>query len=185
MSTTDELIKNYSGLLGNLVVVKSRKGKSFITMPVAKVKKAPTEGQITVRQNFIKAARYAKKALLNPDMLAAYTARARQGLPPYIVAMTDFLKPPFVDQVDVSGYAGNPGDKIIVTAGDDFEISSVMVQIFGADDVMIEQGACTLDPISGNYDFTATVELPDLTDVTIVAKATDFPAHSGQMTVTL
>ena len=49
---------------------------------------------------------------------------------------------------------------------------------------MIEQGPCVVNPRTGNYDFTATVQVPDLTGVTIIAKAVDHPGHVGELAVT-
>jgi len=157
MSITSDLIKTYSGLLGNLVMVHSRKGNSIITRPFVKHKKKPTENQEKMRLNFAFASRYAKNALQNPDLLAAYTAKSRNGLTPYVLAVTDYLKPPYVDQVDASGYQGAPGDKIIVTADDDFEVASVIVQLISPAGVLIEQGECVFNLVTGNFDFTATV----------------------------
>ena len=185
MSTTTELTKTYSGLLGNLVHVRSRKGKSIITIPIVKPPSAPTENQVRARKEFVAASKYAKNVLQNPDLLAAYTARERNGLTAYILAVTDYLKPPYIDEVDVSGYLGNPGDKIGVVAGDDFGLSSVTVTITGAGGILIEEGECVMHPITGNYHFTSTVQVPDLTGVTITAKATDMPGHTDQLSVTL
>ena len=185
MSTTDDLTKNYSGLLGNILLARNIKGRTIITIPQRSTKREPTENQVTARRKFTLAARYAKNILQDPDMLAAYTARSRPGLSPYILAVTDYLKPPFVDSIDASGYRGNPGDKIGVTAGDDFELSSVGVKIADADGIVIEQGVCSFDLITGNYIYTATVAVSDVAGVTIVAKATDVPGHMANLSVTL
>ena len=37
MSTTNELTKTYSGVFGNQVILKSRKGKSTITIPPVQI----------------------------------------------------------------------------------------------------------------------------------------------------
>ena len=185
MSKIIDLTSTRSGRWVSPVVVNSRKGNSIITRPFVKHKKKPTENQEKMRMNFAFASRYAKNILQNPDMLAAYTAKSRPGLTAYILAVTDYLKPPYIDEVDVSGYHGHPGDKIGVEASDDFGLSSVMVKITVADGILIEEGACTTHPITGDYQFTATVEVSNLTGVIITATATDMPGHTDQLSVTL
>lgn len=185
MSTTNDLTKNYSGIFGNMVIARNRNGKTIITIPPKRPVTDPTENQINARRKFQLASRYAKTVLQDPDKLAAYTAKSRDGLTPYILALTDYLKPPFVDQIDASGYQGNPGDKIGVTAIDDFELTAVTVKIVDAAGALIEQGPCVFNLITGNYDFTATVAVPDLAGVTIIAKATDTPGHSAELAITL
>ena len=184
-TTENDLTKGYSGIFGNQVVLKNRRGKSVMTIPPKKVPKEPTENMVKWRKRFALAARYAKNALRDPDKLVAYTEKSREGLSPYVIALTDYLKPPFVDQVDVSGYHGNPGDTIGVTAFDDFELAGVDVQILDPAGNVIEEGVCTFNLITGNYDFTATVAVPDLTGVTITATAHDLPGHTGRLSVTL
>ena len=185
MSTTDELTKNYSGIFGNMMMARNRNGKTIITIPKARGRQEATENQLIARRRFTLASRYAKNVLEDPDKLAAYTARSRPGLSPYILALTDYLKPPYVEQIDVTGYQGKPGNKISVTALDDFELAEVMVHIADADGVLIEEGLCMFNLITGNYDFTATVAVPELSGVTITAIATDTPGHSASHSVTL
>jgi len=186
MSTTTDLTKTYSGVLGNLVVVKSRKGNSIITMPPVKPEKILTDRQITARKNFCDAANYARHIMQNePELLAAYAAKARNGVTPYIMAVTDFLKPPYVDRIDTSAYDGKSGDMIRVEAGDDFAVEHVIVQIFDASGVKIEQGPCELNARISRWEFIAAVAVTNLTGVTITATATDFPGHSATLSVTL
>ena len=185
MSTTNELTKNYSGIFGNMILARNRNGKTIMVIPQTKPKKEATENQVNARRRFTLASRYAKNILQDPDKLAAYTAKSRDGLSPYILALTDYLKPPFVDRIDASGYHGNPGDKIGVTAIDDFELTSVTVQIVDADGALIEEGPCAFNLITGNFDFTAAVAVLALAGVTLIAKATDTPGHSAEYSITL
>ena len=59
--------------------------------PPKRPKTAPTENQVAAQRRFLLASQYAKNILQYPDMLAAYTARSRDGLSPYILAMPDWL----------------------------------------------------------------------------------------------
>jgi hypothetical protein len=150
-----------------------------------KHKKKPTENQEKMRLNFSFAPRYAKNALQNPDMLAAYLAKARQGLTPYIVAVTDYLRPPFIDQIDTTDYAGRPGDIISIAAGDDFEVASVVVKILSPAGVLIEQGACVEDLSADCWIYTTTVAVTDIEGLVISASAKDIPGHYGFLEITL
>ena len=184
-TTESKLTKSYSGIFGNQVLLKNRKGKSVMTIPPQKYPKPPSEKMVQWRKHFAHAAVYAKQSLLDPDKLAAYTAKSREGVAPYVVALTDYLRPPYVDEVDVSGYRGNPGDKICVSAYDDFQLTGVGVQIFDPAGNVLEEGDCVYNVSSGRYDFTVTVPVPKLRGVTITATARDLPAHTGKLSVTL
>ena len=168
-----------------MMVARNRKGKTIITIPETKPPRVPSEGQRRARQKFTLAAEYARTAMQDPVMLAAYTAKAHGNMTPHIVAMTDYLRPPFVDQIDATGYAGHAGDKIGVFAGDDFELTEVKVKIADATGALIEEGVAVFNLTNGNYEFTATVAVPDLAGVSITAKATDTPRHSTELSITL
>ena len=185
MSTTNELTKTYSGILGNQVVLKSRKGKSTITIPPTKPEKAPSLKQIQLSVMFQCAAQYARNAMQDPVLLAAYTEKSGKGLTPYRVAVNDYLKRPRVHSIVASGYEGNPGDKISITATDNFRVVEVAVQIVDPAGAVIEKGVCAFSLPTGTYEYTATVPVTVLTGVTIIAKATDLPGHTGELAITL
>ena len=185
ITKSNAITKNYRSKFGHQVVFRNRLGHSVMAIPHKRPKTAPTENQVDAIRKFMLASRYAKNILQDPDMLAAYTLRSHDGLSPYILAVTDWLNPPFVDQVDASGYHGNPGDRISVVAGDDFELTAVTVKIVDADGALLEEGPCMFNLITGNYDFTATVEVSALAGATIIAKATDTPGHTAELSVTL
>ncbi len=185
ITKSNAITKNYRGKFGDQVVFRNRFGHSVMAIPPKRPKTAPTENQVAARRKFLLASRYAKNILQDPDMLAAYMARSHDGLSPYILAVTDWLNPPFVDQVDASGYHGNPGDRIGVVAGDDFELTAVTLKIVDADGALLEEGPCVFNLITGNHDFTATVEVSTLAGATIIAKATDTPGHTAELSVTL
>ena len=185
ITKSNAITKNYWGKFGDQVVFRNRFGHSVMAIPHKRRKTAPTENQLYARMKFRMASHYATNILQDPDLLAAYTARSHDGLSPYILAVTDWLNPPFVDQVDASGYNGNPGDRISVVAGDDFQLAGVTLHIVDADGFTIEEGACVVNMATGNYEFTATVAVPDLVGVTLLAKATDTPGHTAELSITL
>ena len=156
-----------------------------MTIPAYKPKKEPTEGQTATRERFADAAAYAMEALQDAEMLAAYTAKAGRGKIPYIVAVTDFLKPPQVKSIDTSDYEGNPGDKILIEARDDFAVKSVEVCIISSAGEKIEKGEAALNMLNSRFEYTATVSVPELDGVTITATAEDYPKHKAERSITL
>jgi hypothetical protein len=183
--TTNDLTQNYSGIFGNMVQLRNQRGKSIMTIPRRKQKTDPSPAQLNVRKMFTLATRYAKNVLLNPDMFAAYSAKSRGLLTPYILAVTDYLRPPYVSEILTGDYTGKPGSTVHVVADDDFGISGVTVTIRTAGGELVEKGNCTLDLLTGRYDFTAKTTIDDLNGVEVSAVATDFPGHTATHSVTL
>jgi hypothetical protein len=183
--TENDLLKNYSGIFGNQVLLKNRRGKSVMTIPPVKVKGEPTEKQSSWRQRFRLGSRFAKLAMQDPELRALYEARSRNGLSPYVLAMTDYLCSPEVNQIDRAGYRGNPGDMIVVTADDNFGVTKVTVTITDPSGAPIEEGECTENLLTGRYEYTATVAVPERAGVTILARAFDRPGNCGELSLTL
>ena len=185
MKTSEELTKTYSGVFGNQVLFKSRKGQSRITIPPEKTSKAPTQKQLDHRILFAASHEYARSAMQDPAMRAAYAEKATKSLPPYKVAANDYLKPPRVRQIDASGYDGNPGEMIFISAIDNFRVVAVNVKIVDPTGTQIEKGECVYSLPTARYVYTASVYVPDLAGVTIIAEATDTPGHKGVLMITL
>ena len=156
-----------------------------MTIPQAKKKISPSAKQVAVRERLKLAAHYAAFVRNDPALLARYTAKARKGKSVYRLAANDFLRPPYIHKVDTTRYHGNPGDKIIVIAGDDFKLESVTVNISNPDGATIEEGACVFTMPTGYYEYTAIKQLPVLADTVILAKAKDMPGNITKLSVTL
>jgi len=184
--TSNELTKSYSGIFGNQVYLKNKNGRSVMTIPQTRSDKPLSKKQVTVRQAFSDAAKYAKKIRKEfPDLWADYVAKSGNGLTPHVVAMADYLKPPVVVAIDASSYEGKEGDMIRVEARDDFEISTVSVLIKDSNGTKIEKGLCELNGRTSRYEFIATVAVSNLTGVTITAIAEDYPSNKTKLTITL
>ncbi|MCX6246661.1 MAG: hypothetical protein NTW10_02910 [Bacteroidetes bacterium] len=185
MTTQSELSKNYSGIFGNQVVLKNRRGRSVITIPPARPKKAPTVKQSAARERLRLAAAYAARAMQDPVLQAEYAAKARKGRSAYHLALIDFLRSPFILQADTSGYHGNKGDKITISAGDDFKLVSVTLKISSHDGTLVEEGDCVISMPSGQYVYAAREQLPSTDGVVILVRATDLPGNVTEKSVTL
>jgi hypothetical protein len=153
-------------------------------MPRA-AKGSPSAAQVEVRDRFRMAAIWAKNVLADPLQLAAYQAKAKNVKTPFLLAVTDFLKPPRISEINDSGYNGHAGDEILVSAIDDFKVKEVSVVITDPSGTLIEEGQCQPDGTSMYWKYTATVEVSSLSGVGITAVAKDNPGHTGESTVTL
>ena len=185
MSINRKLAKTYSGIFGHQVVLKNRGGKIVMTIVPVRPKLEPTEKQVAIRERLKLAALYGSKVINDPVLSAEYSAKQRKGMTIYRQAMNNFLRMPFISRIDTSDYHGNPGDKIKVTAGDDFKLTSVTVKISGSDGNMIEEGDCALNPPAGAYEYTSTMKHTTLAGTVIRAQAKDLPGNVKELSVTL
>jgi hypothetical protein len=184
-SKDNVITRQLHGKFGDQVIVRTRYGKSYTaTFPKTKGK-APGAAQQQTRDRFRMATQWAKVALSDPGQLEAYKAKAKNGITAFVAAINDFLRPPRVSEILYSGYNGHAGDKILVSAFDDFHVKEVSLKITDPSGTMIEQGPCQPDENSMYWQFTATVAVPTLTGVKITAIAIDNPGHAGASFVTL
>jgi hypothetical protein len=184
-SRENVITRRLHGKFGDQVVFRTRNGKSVTADVPKRSRKQAATTQVKTRDRFKLASIWAKSTLEDADMLAAYSAKATDGKTAYVLAVTDFLKPPRISEISVAGYHGHPGDVIRVAAFDDFMVVTVKVQIKDATGTLIEAGACQPDSRRMFWLYTATTEVIDLTGVEITAIATDNPEHTGEDTVVI
>jgi len=94
---------------------------------------------------------------------------------------SDYLTPPEVRRIDLSGYRGQPGDFVRVIAVDDVEVVSVGVSIQSANGTVLEQGAAR--KIHGVWRYTATQAMPVDETMNITATAVDRPGNEASASV--
>lgn len=75
---------------------------------------------------------------------ASRGAAQARGMSLFAFVMGDFLKPPVVEAVNLTGCLGRVGDLTRVNASDDFEVVAVAVMIRDAADAVLEQGPAAL-----------------------------------------
>ena len=179
-TNSNAITKNYRGKFGNQFVFRNRNGQSIMAALPATPPGPPTESQAQVRRNFTNAARYAKQILEDPDMLTAYMAKASvNGQTPYIIAMTDYLRHPWIEEINVESFNGNAGDKIRVMAGDDFRVTGVTVKIYAPGGSELESGPCVLDTLGIWWEYPVAGEITIEPGLEILAIAYDVPGHTG------
>lgn len=187
MSNTKDnvLTKTYRGKFGDQMIYRNRDGMSIMAKPPKRSMKPPAESQLIVRRKFKLATRWAKQALQDPNTLAEYKARASGMKTPYILAVTNYLRPPQVYEIISSGYTGESGSRINVVVTDDFRVTGVRVKITDAAGILIEQGSCLENLPEDCWVYTATMVVTDLTGLVITAEAYDIPGHTGSLQKTL
>ena len=141
----------------------------------------PTPAQLAVRERFRQASSYAKMVLANPVLLAPYEPIAKaKGLSLFTIILTDYLKPPVVDHIDLSGYHGLVGDPIRIRASEYVGVTAVNVAIRAPDLTVREEGAAVF--LLGVWVYTATTLRVAAETVTITATALDRPGNTGTKT---
>jgi hypothetical protein len=96
--------------------------------------------------------------------------------------VSDFLTPPVIDQLDVSGYQRQAGDTIRILANDDIEVVSVEVTIRTASGVLIERGFAV--PVHGVWCYHATSSASAAESLAFTATARDRPGNDVSKCVT-
>ena len=187
MATTKNnvIVKGASGKFGRQIVFSQRAGKTIMSKPPLRTA-PPTTKQKEQQTKFARAAAYARNALLDPTLKADYTAEAktRQNVSPYNMALTDYLRPPVITNVDTSAYSGDAsGEKIIIEAADAFKITTMKVKITAANSSTLEEGNATL--VNGKWQYTTTTTNTTLTGSKITLTATDRPGNTTTKEITL
>ena len=137
-----------------------------------------TSNQLTIRENFKKAATYAKAAITDAALKLAYKAKAKPGQTAYNMAFADFFNLPEIGDIDSSGYNGDVGTKLMAQVTDDFKVVSVKVIIQKSGGSLIEEGSASLLPDGIHWEYKSTVQNGLVAGTKVSFVATDLPGHS-------
>ena len=177
--------KDYSGIFGTKMYLKAKKGKSELTIPKKRVAGELTPKQKAARKRFLSATKFGKRVMRNPELLAAYSPASKNSLNPYVLAVTNYLTPIEVDDVNVSGYTGAIGDKIIVEAEDLVAITGVTITIEDSTGALVERGDCVNDPEFDNWVYTVTEGVDSVTGFYITARVTNYPKKPQELRIAI
>jgi hypothetical protein len=172
------LLESASGKVGSNLVLRKR-GKRTILATKAERTGEVSEKQKLVRERFRSASRYAKTALKNPEMKAAYEdlAKDQEFMSAFTVAMKDYLRPPQIAAIKLDGYTGQPGSTLQIVAQDDFKVIGVTVKITAPDGTVIESGNAVMEADVGEFKYTATQANAVLPGTKITVTVTDRPGN--------
>lgn len=177
------VVHSASGKFGDLIVFRQLKdGRMILSQaPRNDPNRTYSEKQIAVRKKFQEAIIYGKGIMKNPEMKDTYSQKADNRLSAYNVAIADFSHAPHIDEIDVTGYYGNEGDKIIIRAVDDFIVKEVSVTIYNADGSIADEGSAKNSEINAlDWEWTATRSNGELPGDKIVVRATDIPGNLSE-----
>lgn len=169
----------FSGTVGKLMTFSRRKksGNIYVGKRRGASSVPPTEEQLGRRQRFKVALAYAKSAILDPILKAAYAAVAGPDQSAFNMAFKDAYEGPEISAVTTLNYLGQPGNTITIRATDDFKITSVKVTIRTSAGDIIEQGEAVLEKNGLDWLYTATAVNAALPGTVIIVTATDTPAN--------
>ena len=141
-SVNNVLTKGLRGMVGGQMVFRSWNGKTFISVAPRKPKKqSPLQKEN--RLKFKKAAGFAKSMMKDPAKKAEYQEIATKLKLPnaYTAAITDYMRNPEINEVDISNYSGKEDEEIqVVARKKGFEIQEVEVIIVDKNGEVIEEG---------------------------------------------
>jgi len=134
-----------------------------------------SEAQIAQQEAFREATAYAKTAKDE----AVYAEKA-QGTPKstYNVAVADWLHPPEIIDVDLTGWSGQIGEEIRIKAINDVQVTQVTVLITDEADAILEQGAAIQDDGLW-WVYTTTAEASG--NPKVIVSAQDLPGHIAEV----
>src|SRR5690606_5320059 len=141
-SKDNVVMQGASGKIGRNLVFRQKGDQTIIARrPRETAAGRPiSKDQLNVQQRFLDAALYAKKAIKDEDMKAAYKAKATINQTAYNVAFKDFFTPPTVRRLNDTGYSGQAGDEITFMVRDIMRVTQIEVEILDSSEVLIETG---------------------------------------------
>lgn len=138
---------------------------------------------------FKEAVVYAKKIIADKDIRMEYDEKAMEServVSAYNLAISDYMRSPVIECVDLSGYCGGLGDEIIIVATDDFKVAGVMVEIYRDDGSLVEVGMANGmvgDPEAWIY--YAQSEIASVAGYSVNVRVTDLPGNAVEKVVSL
>jgi hypothetical protein len=172
------LLKGASGMLGGTVVFREVRG----TVIMAKRPSRPrvlTDHQRNAKAKFLRGVEYARKQLADPVTRAKYAAGITdRKFSAFLVALTDSLTAPSIQEIDISGYRGQVDDRIIIRAIDDFEVATVHVMVSDSTGAIIEQGyAVHSEVASDEWCYTTTAVNTITAGIRLKVSVSDRPGN--------
>jgi hypothetical protein len=163
------------------MVFRRVRGKTVIAQRPYLRSSEGSAAQQAQREKFTLARAYAKGVLADPWQRQAYEKTAkRNNRRVDLLVVSDFLTPPVVEVLDVSGYQRQPGGIIRILAEDDIEVVSVEVILETISGESIERGFAT--SVHGVWCYRTTTSAPMDVPLVVTAIALDRPGHGDTAT---
>ena len=173
------LLAQVSGTIGKQLTVTQRAGQ--VILGKARTKKGKrykfSPKQLDVQSRFTDATEYAAVVKADPDMVAAYMAVAKPGQNANNLAIRDFYNAPEIHELKTDEYMGQTGQTIRVRATDDFRVYQVVVGIYTASGVLVEEGNALQGRSGIEWLYTARNDNPAYKGCKVRAMAEDLPGN--------
>ena len=162
------------GSIKNIIIRSSGTGTHVYLKPVGKKKfsEAQKQQQIT----FTKGAAWGNYAKDDQQLKGIYQKKAKGNRSVYHIALRDKMNPPVIKKINLSRFAENPDQPIVISAWDDFKVVSVTVKVLGAEGKMLEFGQAFAKGAFWYYHPGCKVDEVEKVEVT----ATDLPGNEGR-----
>jgi hypothetical protein len=174
-SKDNVVMEGASGKIGKMLVFRQKAGQTIIARRANKTIRPLTDEQQEVRNRFTEAAYYAKSAIEDPIMKAAYEAKTKPGQTAYNIAFADYLKAPELRKVFLEGYTGAIGDLVLFRIFDSFQIKNVQVLLKDAAGNILEAGTATQQINKMDWLFETTVVNQPIAGSSFQVTITDTP----------
>ncbi len=170
-------IEAIQGKIGDLVY-KRWSGQEIVGRMPDRTGIVPTENQLAQMDKFRLAALYGKAVLADQATRTFYEdAAAQKGVPVFALTVADFLLPPAIDEIDLSGYTGKADEIIAIEASDDVKVEGVTVTIREQGGNVLETGDAVWTAGKNSWLYTTKTALAQGQAVSIEVSATDRPGH--------
>lgn len=179
------ILKGISGILGDTVVYREVRGKMHIAKPPkTKDVKGP---QTKFVKRFKRAVKYAKSKMKDPTLKAMYQEGVGgKKFTPYLVALSDYLTKPTIEEVRTRQYLGRIGDVITIDAEDDFKVVNVDVVLYRPNGAELERGVAVQDENNSElWHYTAKTQNDELQGTTISIEVSDLPGNKTELEMKL
>jgi hypothetical protein len=131
ISKDNILTEGLSGMIGNVIVFKTVRGKTIMANRPRKPTRQ-SDLQRANRSRFRNATALAHAVMRDPQKKAYYWEKARKLKLPnaYTAAITDYMRRPAVTKVETPKNSGSAGKRLMITAGKkEFALTSVEVNL--------------------------------------------------------
>ena len=171
------LTEGLSGKVGDSLIFRQRYGKTIVAKAPQQPPKEPSPTQKKNRARFQEANLYWKGVKGNPQLLKAYDDASPAGKSTHLLAVADFLNAPDIEDIDLSGYTGRPGQVIRIKVVDDFQVKTVTVTIHNEDGTLVEEGPAVPEASAMYWQYLTTASNESLNGDKITVRASDNPAN--------
>lgn len=129
------LLQLVKGTLGDQITIYERNGVIIMAAKRGPSKKKPTEAQLEARLKMKLAVAYAKHAMKDPELKAAYQSSAGAGQNAFNMAVRDAYHSPMITNIQVEEQ-----NTIVVTTEEDFRVAEVAITVYDNENKVIEKG---------------------------------------------